>query len=272
MPKISVIMGVYNCAMTLQEALDSLYAQTFQDFEIILCDDGSIDNSYQIACDNQRNHRNIVLLQNNFNLGLNQTLNNCLDVAKGEYIARMDGDDVCDPLRFEKQLKFLEEHPDLSFVSCQMYMFDKNGVWGITHCIPFPTTEDVLKYAPCFCHAAVIMKADVYRKVGGYTVNDHLLRVEDCHLWFKVYSAGYKGGNILEPLYGMRDDRAATNRRTWKARINSIYVMFCAYKMFDLPWYRYPRLLISSAVSIVKYFLPQRIYEYFHKLKHLSND
>ena len=100
-------MGIYNCASTLQEALDSLYAQTYQDFEIILCEDGSKDNTYEIALENQKQHDNIVLLRNPHNMGLNQTLNNCLAVAKGEYIARMDGDDLCNPTRFEKQVKFL---------------------------------------------------------------------------------------------------------------------------------------------------------------------
>ena len=258
-------MGIYNCAPTLQEALDSLYAQTYQDFEIILCDDGSKDNTYQIAYEYQQKHPNIVLLKNHHNMGLNQTLNNCLAFAKGEYIARMDGDDVCDSTRFEKQVKFLEEHPELALVSCPMSMFDKNGKWGETHCIPFPTKEDVLERNPCFAHAAVLMRADVYREVGGYTISDYLLRVEDCHLWLKVYAAGYKGGNLQEPLYGMRDDCASTNRRTWKARRNSIYVMFCAYKMFGVPWYKYPKLFLKSVIEIAKYLMPKAMYEYFHR-------
>ena len=105
-PRISVIMGIYNCASTLQEALDSLYTQTFQDFEIILCDDGSSDNTYQVAEENVKTHKNIVLLRNEANRGLNQTLNKCLMVARGEYIARMDGDDRSLPHRFEEDELF----------------------------------------------------------------------------------------------------------------------------------------------------------------------
>lgn len=70
MPTISVIMGIYNCADTLQEALDSLYVQTYQDFEIILCDDGSKDETYSIALDNKKRHPHIVVLKNDVNLGL----------------------------------------------------------------------------------------------------------------------------------------------------------------------------------------------------------
>lgn len=265
MPKISVIMGIYNCAPTLQEALDSLYAQTYQDFEIILCDDGSKDNTYEVASKNKEEHSNIVLLKNPHNMGLNKTLNNCLAVATGEYIARMDGDDVCDPTRFEKQIKFLEEHPELSLVSCPMYMFDENGKWGATHCISFPSKKDVITNIPSFTHAAVMMKTSVYREVGGYTISDYLLRVEDCHLWFKVYSAGYRGGNLQEPLYGMRDDRNASARRTWKARRNGIYVTWCGYRMFNMPWYRYPKLLLHACIEIGKVMMPTCLYESLHR-------
>ena len=74
-PRISVIIGIYNCASTLVEALDSLYAQTYQNFKIILCEDGSGDNTYQIAKDYASKHDNIVLLKNEKNMGLNSTLN-----------------------------------------------------------------------------------------------------------------------------------------------------------------------------------------------------
>ena len=103
MVAISVIMGIYNCSATLQEALDSLYEQTFQDFEIILCDDGSTDNTLLVAEENRQKHSNIVLLKNDENRGLNYTLNRCLKYARGKYIARMDGDDISLPMRFEKE-------------------------------------------------------------------------------------------------------------------------------------------------------------------------
>ena len=137
-------MGIYNCASTLQEALDSLYSQTFQDFEIILCDDGSKDNTYEVALQNKRQHENIILLRNEQNLGLNTTLNKCLNIAKSEYIARMDGDDISLPTRFEKQVRFLDEHPDFALVSCPMSLFDENGEWGKTRLKAYPSKKDVI--------------------------------------------------------------------------------------------------------------------------------
>ena len=121
MPKISIIMGIYNCAETLPEAIDSVLTQTFSDWQLILCDDGSKDNTYGIAKEYQgRFPEKILLLQNEQNMGLNHTLNRCLQVASGEYVARMDGDDISLPTRLEKEAAFLDAHPEYAIVSTPM--------------------------------------------------------------------------------------------------------------------------------------------------------
>ena len=222
MPKVSVIIGIYNCASTLQEALDSLYAQTFQDFEIILCDDGSKDNTYEVALENQRAHDNIVLLRNERNLGLNTTLNKCLAVARGEYIARMDGDDISLPTRFEKQVRFLDEHPQYAIVSTPMIHFDENGEIFRGEAREGEAKKEMFNYGPPFCHAASMVWRKAFNDVGGYLIHPRLLRVEDYNLWMRMYEAGLRGFNLGEHLYMMRDDRNATKRRTFKARLNGI--------------------------------------------------
>lgn len=262
-PKISVIMGIYNCSSTLQEALDSLYAQTFQDFEIVLCDDGSVDDTYSVAEANRKEHPNIVLLRNPCNLGLNQTLNNCLAVAKGEYIARMDGDDLCNPTRFEKEVRFLDEHPEYAIVSTPMIYFDaqgefRRGVGGYE-----PTKNDFIS-GRTFCHAPCMVRKVAYDAVGGYTVSKYLLRLEDQHLWLKMYEAGFRGYNLEECLYSMRDDRNATARRDWVTRRNEMLHRFRICRAFHLPWYRYVE---SFILPLVKFLVPVGVYEYFHKNK-----
>ena len=212
--KVSVIMGIYNCASTLQEALDSLYSQTFQNFEIILCEDGSTDNTYEIAKENANRHSNIVLLRNKQNLGLNQTLNNCLAVAKGEYIARMDGDDISLPTRFEKEVEFLDSHKEYAIVSTPMIYFDNNGEFARGIGGNKPNIKSFI-YGTPHCHAPCMVRRETYMKVGGYTVDKRLLRNEDYHLWMKMYAYGYQGYNLKECLYAMRDDRNATKRRNW---------------------------------------------------------
>lgn len=260
-PKISVIMGIYNCALTLQEALDSLYAQTYQDFEIILCDDGSKDDTYKIASKNAKEHSNIVLLQNSYNLGLNQTLNNCLSVASGEYIARMDGDDFSMPERFEKEVHFLDEHPEYAIVSTPMIYFDQDGEFGRGRCIQIPT-KDILNYGVPFCHAPCMIRRIAYEEVGYYTTDKRLLRFEDYNLWMKMFKAGFFGYNLDEHLYAMRDDRNAAKRRNFKTSINGIYAHYLAYRELDLSLFL---LLNYSIKKVIKGIMPINLYIWFHK-------
>ena len=253
-------MGIYNCAPYLQEALDSLYAQTMQDFEIILCEDGSNDKTYDIAKKNADEHPNIKLLRNERNMGLNKTLNNCLAVAEGEYIARMDGDDLCHPTRFEKEARFLDEHPEFAIVSSPMIYFDENGEFGRGKGGCEPTKEAFISGTP-HCHAPCMVRKEAYDKVKGYTEDPKLLRVEDYHLWMKMYALGYRGYNLDECLYSMRDDRAAVRRRKWKGAVNEMRVHLLACKTLHLPLKGY----VLAFFPIVKQMLPRFVYTYFHK-------
>ena len=125
--KVSVIMGIYNCASTLAEAIDSLLAQTYTDWELIMCDDGSTDNTIAVAESYVERCDNILLIQNEHNMGLPATLNHCLEYAESEYIARMDGDDISLPERFAKEVDFLDTHMEYALVSCYMICFDEHG-------------------------------------------------------------------------------------------------------------------------------------------------
>ncbi len=234
--KITVIMGIYNCGSTLQEALDSLYVQTLQDFEIVLCDDGSTDNTYDVAKQNADTHPNIKLIQNEKNCGLNITLNNCLKVAEGKYIARMDGDDISLPTRFEKEACFLDEHPEYAIVSTPMIYFDEVGDFRTGKGGKEPSFNDFAKSSP-ICHAPCMVRREAYIAVNGYVVGDKYLRQEDYHLWIQMYKKGFKGYMLDEPLYKMRDDRNARRRRNWISRRNEAYAKYVACRTFSLaPW------------------------------------
>lgn len=261
--EISVLMGIYNCADTLPEAIESILAQTCSDWELILCDDGSSDTTYAVAKAYQSRYpQKIILLQNEKNMGLNFTLNRCLASANGKYIARMDGDDISLPERFEKELQALQNEPELSVVSCAMTHFDENGDYASTGTVEYPK-KDQLVHGPVHCHAPCMLRAEVMRAVGGYSVDKRLLRVEDWHLWLKIYAAGGKGKNLPEALYKMRDDRAAANRRRFKYRLNEAYVAFLAVKMLGLARWKYIFALRPILVGV----LPRQLYLYLHKKK-----
>ncbi len=266
-PKVSIIMGVYNCSKTLNEAIDSILTQTYSNWEFIICDDGSNDNTFEILEEYAKNDSRFILLKNEKNMGLNFTLNKCLERASGEYVARMDGDDISLPERFEKQVKFLEENPEFSLVSTSMIMFDETGDWGKLKVIERPTINDFCNHAPFFLHAAVIIRKGVFLEVGGYTVKKQLLRVEDCHLWYKIYSKGYRGANLTDVLYKMRDDRNAVNRRTFSSRMHGIYVTWVGFKMVKMPWYKYIYAIKTTIMEFLKGIMPKFIYKLLHKYK-----
>ena len=260
-PVISVIMGIYNCGDTLSEAIECIVHQTFSDWELIMCDDGSNDDTYEIAISYKEKYpEKIIVLQNEKNRGLNYTLNKCLKQARGKYIARMDGDDRCDKERFAIEINVLEKEPEISIVSTDMEFFDESGVWGKISHPEYPAPEDFVKESP-FCHAPCMVKREAYMKVKGYSVSDKLLRVEDYHLWIKMYKCGYRGKNIHKCLYQMRDDRNAYSRRSLKNRLNEYYVKRLAIKTFRLKKWNY----LFALRPIIVGLLPNFIYDKLHK-------
>ena len=260
--RISVIMGIYNCAQTLPEALDSLLAQSYKEFKVIMCDDGSSDNTVEIAQSYvERYPDKFLLIKNDHNMGLNFTLNKCLEYADTEYVARMDGDDISLPERFEKEVGFLDAHPDIAIVSTPMIYFDENGDFRVNrgkgH---YPSKMDFVHGTP-FCHASCMVRSEAYKAVGGYSVDPKLLRVEDYHLWVKMYKKGFRGYVMPDPLYKMRDDRNARARRNWRNHFNEFYVRYLGYKALNIPMYKRVFMFRPLLVGM----LPGFIYDYFHR-------
>lgn len=262
--KVSVIMGIFNCVDTLAEALDCILDQSYTNWEVIMCDDGSTDDTVKIAEDYVRRFpEKFILLRNKKNRGLNYTLNRCLEKAGGVYIARMDGDDLCSSDRFEKEIAVLHNNPDISIVSTGMEFFDENGIWGRTSFRKRPEAIDVMKSTP-FAHAACMVRKEAYDAVGGYSVERRFMRVEDYHLWIKMYEKGYRGLNLQEPLYQMRNDQNANNRRKFRYRLNEAYVMAYAVKHLKLPVYGYLYCMKPVLVGM----LPGRLYRMLYRRKY----
>ena len=267
-PKVSIIMGIYNCAETLNDAIDSILAQSFNDWEFIMCNDGSTDRTLEIAQQYAEKYPNqFVVISNKENQGLNYTLNHCLKYARGEYIARMDGDDLSLPKRLEKEVNFLDCHPEYAIVSTPMIFFDTKGDWGCSEAIEVPKIKDFVNHAPFHCHAPCMIRREAYLAVGGYTVDKRLLRFEDCNLWYKLYTAGYCGYNLQEPLYKMRDDRNAYHRRTPSSRMRGVYVQWDGFRMIKMPFKYYPYLLVELLKDLIIVLLPEKIYLILHKQK-----
>lgn len=262
-PRVSIAMGIYNCETTLAEAIDCIIAQTYVDWELILCDDGSTDGTLTVAETYAAREPRVRVVRNARNLGLNHALNHCLRVARGEFYARMDGDDTCTPDRLARLVQALDEHPEVALVSSWMTCYDRQGTWGLIRTKPRPDRRDFLGGSP-FVHAACMMRTSVLRSLDGYGTEPWLRRAEDLDLWFRLYREGHRGLNLQEPLYHMRDDRAARRRRTLRSRLDEARVLWRGFGMLGLPLPSRIRALRPLLIGL----LPSAAYEYLRRRRH----
>ena len=247
-------MGIYNCEDTLREAVESILQQSISEWELIMCDDGSTDGTFELAKTLAASDSRISLVQNEHNYGLGYALNQCLKQATGVYIARMDGDDRCSPVRLQKQLEFMSGHTEFAICSTPMILFDETGEWGRTKLKEQPSKEDVVTGAPIH-HAPVMIRREALESIGGYSTSSNTLRVEDVDLWIRLYYAGYRCYNLQEALYSMRDDRNAFQRRKYRYRINSTIIRLKGCQMMHLGIKSY----LLSFLPMIVGLIPERM-------------
>lgn len=187
-PLITVLMPAYNAANYIGEAIQSILAQTFTEFELLIVNDGSTDDTEKII--RSFSDPRIVLV-NQDNQGISTALNNGLAVAKADYIARFDADDICFPNRLEKQYNFLTVNPQYCIVGCDADYYDMNDYYVFTCHSPGHTNEEIqrVKMDICpFIHSGVLYKKQDILDAGGYTIHAHSF--EDHFLWAKVLKNG----------------------------------------------------------------------------------
>ncbi|MGJ8684764.1 MAG: glycosyltransferase [Nonlabens sp.] len=200
---LSVVIPVYNGGEYLKEAIDSVLSQTYKEFELIILNDGSTDNSEEIilSYDDSR----IVYVKHE-NIGLSKTLNKGIQLAKGVYIARMDADDVCLPTRFEKQIEYLLKNPETVLLGGGIIRMDKDGK-ELAYDIPYIGSSVIKKVllnkGNAFKHPTVIFKKDVAIELGGYDEEINCF-FEDYYLWSKMVNRGLIVNNLKIPVLKYR--------------------------------------------------------------------
>lgn len=256
MPRISVIMGVYNVKKKLiaEQALQSILNQTFKDFELIICDDGSVNSTVKIIKQIVNNDKRVKIILNNKNRGLAYSLNHCLQYASGEYIARMDIDDISYPDRFEKQIDFMDLHPEYAFCGTWADLIEDNNIWGLRKQPEIPQKKDLL-FGPKVVHGSLFIRKNIIDAVHGYCVQWDTARAEDYELFMRLYSMNYKAYNIQMPLYQFREDRNAYKRRTYKYRLQEAHVRMVGFKRLNL----YPKAIIYVIKPLIVGLIPQKI-------------
>ena len=205
---VSVIIPVYNVEKFVEQAIVSIIKQTYKNLEIIVIDDGSSDATYQIVANLATQDPRIKLYKNERNLKIVKTLNRALSLAQGEYIARMDGDDISVLDRIEKQVAFLESNPDYDLVGCSLISIDENGM-EIARYVWFSNQElliKLIKYRSLVAHPTWVARKSIYTKLDGYR---ELSGAEDYDFLLRMTSAKLKYTN-LDTYFGcfVRLDRS----------------------------------------------------------------
>jgi glycosyltransferase involved in cell wall biosynthesis len=234
-PQVSVIMPVYNTASFLGEAIESILDQTFRDLEFIIINDGSSDGSDEVIRHYHDNRIKYVI--NERNKGLVYTLNRGLDMATGQYIARMDGDDVSLPDRIQLQLNYLQLHPDVDVLATRVKLMDENGDampdWADES--KMVSEEDIFAFLPinnCIAHPSIMTKSSVLKT---FRYKDAQKESEDYDLWLRLAAAGKHIHKLEQPLVKHRIRATSFTRN----RQQNIFLKLSATK------YRFAKAEIS---------------------------
>lgn len=207
MDKISVIMSVYNeTANEIKKSIESILNQTYQNLELIIISDNPQNEEIETAVLNHaKNDKRIIYYKNGNNIGLALTLNRALDYAKGEYIARMDADDISVPNRLEKQLSYLKNNPDYGVVGTNKINIDENdNILSYGRDLPasFEETRKSLQYISMVVHPSVMFKKSHILSVGKYR---NFPAAQDLDLWLRLIANNVKIGFINEYLIQYRN-------------------------------------------------------------------
>ena len=253
--KVSVIMGVYNQwnKDELYAAVYSILEQSLQSFEFIIYDDGSDSELARTIKKLEELDKRIIVIRKEENHGLAFSLNTCIQIARGKYIARMDADDVSVKNRLEVQYNFLENHPEYSWCGCNAELFDENGIWGTRQMPEKPVKEDYLKYSP-YIHPSVMYRSQLFEKEDAYLVSNDTLRCEDYEIFMRLRNHGYYGYNIQSCLFRYREDRHSFQKRKFCYRISEAKIRYRNFKdmgiLFPIGWIYCLRPIIGGVLPV----------------------
>ena len=259
---ISVIMSVYNAEKYLEKAIDSILNQTYQDFEFIIVNDCSNDGSYAILKEYEKNYKCIRLINNTKNLGLTKNLNRAIAASKGEYIARMDADDISEINRFERQIEYFNNHKEVDILGTFSNDINEYGEVIRTRTNPVSHNEIISmlpKLSP-MAHPSVMFKKRSLEKIDFY--NEKYRTSQDLEMWYRAAGTGLIFHNIPEFLFQYRIDGNFLARKTFKFRWNDYKLRLEGFKHIKLPWYKYSYAFIPLVLG----FLPGSIYNLLRKI------
>ncbi|RAK12618.1 glycosyl transferase family 2 [Halanaerobium saccharolyticum] len=263
---ISVIMSVYNAEKYLEKAVESILTQSYHNFEFIIINDKSKDNSADIISKYADQDQRIKYIENERNRGLTYSLNKGLELAKGEYIARMDADDISTSDRLKKQVDYLKKNKEISLIGTSAYNIDENGKIIAERNVPLEYEEIKrnINLVNPIIHPSVMFKKKDILDIGGY--NEEFKKVQDYELWFRIIANGLKVENLSERLLYYRVNNQYFERKSLSYRITDIKVRWRGYKLLSLPIYKRYGILVPIVLGITPPFILKVLYKYLKRL------
>lgn len=223
-PRVSVLMAAYNASRFLKDALDDILAQTFQDFELVVVEDGSVDDTPAILQEYASRDPRIIVVENSANLGLSRSLNRGLDRCRAKLIARADADDKYPPDRLERQVHFLEENAEVGLLSGAVEKIDEHGNFLLSTSFPEEDGEIRVRelFINCFTHPGVMYRKRLVQSVGGY--DPAYDGCEDAELWSRLRSITKSANLESAVVYYRKHESAATQNRSKTVASRSLEV------------------------------------------------
>lgn len=253
---VSVIMAAYNAEETIEAAIRSILLQTHDNFELIICDDASTDNTWCLMRSLVDEDSRIKLIRQEKNRGPAVARNRCLLQAQGEYIAIMDADDLCSENRLAVQVSFLERHREVAFVGLLGEVFH-NIPGDCSKCYPYvakPAAKDFLMTLP-FVHASLMFRSTAMGR--GYPEERQALRSEDYAFLMERYAAGLRGENTTDAVYYIREDADTFKRRKYRYRLTEAGVKWKGFLALGLM----PRGILFAIKPLIVGLVPPKILE-----------
>ncbi len=231
-PRVSIVMAAYNEESSIAVAIQSIINQTLHNWELIIVDDGSHDMTAEIVRAFAAKDARIILVKNETNMGLPASLNRGLALARGEYIARADADDVNMPDRLGKQYAFMQDHPDIDVLGTGAFLLDAAGQ-RVKKTISLPETHEQLKNLgflnTMFIHPSIMARKRFFEQVGFYSLS--YTRAEDKELWLRGLRGGCRYANLQEPLVEYSTDGYIRSWHSIGAKTQSCLRIVRKYKI-----------------------------------------
>lgn len=285
-PLISVVMSTYNREGMIKESVDSILNQTFSDFEFIIIDDNSTDNTFEIIKEYKDDR--IKLFRNEKNSGCTFNYHNAQNIAKGKYIAHIDDDDISLPLRFEKQFEYMEEYPNIALLGSFIETFGENvrPSW-VFYTDPLKLDFSMNFYNP-LCHSSIMYRKSFVEDIGiNYDISKKC--AQDYDFYKQIIKCGGKLANLPNILvrYRMHSNRLTDIKNTQDIQIQNaeniikeLQSRFLSFEemnivkelMYGFPFNQYNKDSVIEAIEIMENALKSTFYEYREAIKDVKED